>query len=113
MEREEERERGVFQTEERDRVKMGGKRWEVCVCVLRWEVSERKKERKMENTGRGRDRRHGQTAKAGVILFSGGTLTSHLSRLTVKRKEAGERTVEGVFFYPLSDKPDDKALSTH
>lgn len=36
MEREERggmRERRVFQTEERDRVKMGAKRWEVCVCV--------------------------------------------------------------------------------
>lgn len=65
----------------------------------------------MENTGRGRDRRHGQTVKAGVMLFSGGTLTSHLSRLTVKRNEGGRRMVEG-FFHLLSDKPDDKALST-
>ena len=56
----------------------------------------------MENTGRGRDRRHGQTVKAGVILFSGGTLTSHLSRLSVKRKEEGRRTVEGFFFSSLS-----------
>lgn len=23
----------MFQTEERDRVKMGGKGWEVCMCV--------------------------------------------------------------------------------
>lgn len=94
---------------------MGG----VYVCGFRWGVSARrqvkgkKKERKMKNTGRGRDRRHGQTVKAGVILFSGGTLTSHLSRLTVKRKEEGRRTVEGFFFHLLSDKPDDKALSTH
>ena len=68
----------------------------------------------MENTGRGRDRRHGQTVKAGVILFSGGTLTSHLSRLSVKRKEEGRRTVEGFFFFfPSLVKPDDKALSAH
>lgn len=57
-----------------------------------------KKERKIENAGRGRDSRHGQTAKAGVLLFSGGTLTSHLSRLSVKRKEGKrKRTVEGFF----------------
>lgn len=38
------RERRVFQTEERDRVKVGEKGWEVCVCVcvcVRWGVSAR------------------------------------------------------------------------
>lgn len=57
-----------------------------------------KKKEKMENTGRSRDRSHGQTVKA-VTLFSGGTLTSHLSCLSVKRKEEGRRMVE-VFFFP-------------
>lgn len=66
----------------------------------------------MENTGRSRDRSHGQTVKA-VTLFSGGTLTSHLSCLSVKRKEEGRRMVEGFFFHLLFNKPDDKALSTH
>lgn len=67
----------------------------------------------MENTGRGRDRRHGQTVKAGVILFSGGTLTSHLSCLTVKRKKDRRRMVDVFFLDLLLDKPDDQALSTH
>lgn len=42
----------------------------------------------MENAGRSRDRKHGQTVKA-VTFFSSGTLTSHLSCL-LKRKEEGE-----------------------
>lgn len=73
----------------------------------------------MENPGRSRDRRHGQTVKARVILFSGGTLTGHLSRLTVKRKEEGREGQWRLFFfflffpYLLLDKPDDKALSAH
>ncbi len=67
----------------------------------------------MENTGRGRDRRHGQTVKTGVILFSGGTLTSHLSRPTMKKQIERKRTVKGFFFHPLLDKRDDKALYTH
>lgn len=62
-------------------------------------LKKRKKEKK-ENTGRSRDRSHGQTVKA-VTLFSGGTLTSHLSCLSVKRKEEGRRMVEGFFFLSL------------
>lgn len=52
----------------------------------------KKKKKNWKNAGRSRDRRHGQTVKA-VTLFSGGTLTSHLSCLSVKRKEEG-RAVE-------------------
>lgn len=48
--------------------------------------SEKKRWREKENTGGGRHGRHGQKATAGVILFSGGMLTSHLLCLTVKRK---------------------------
>lgn len=67
----------------------------------------------MENTGWQRERQEAWTdSKAGVILFSGGTLTSHLSRLTVKRKKQGRGLWRG-FFHLLSDKPDDKALSTY
>lgn len=64
------------------------------------------KEIKSENTGRGRDGRHEQTVKAGIILFSSGTLTSHLSRLTLARKEV---EIVAHFSHVLSDKPDDKA----
>ena len=80
----------------------------VCVCVCRSGVSARakkkkkKQERKMENPGRSRDRRHGQTVKARVILFSGGTLTGHLSRLTVKRKEEGREGQWRLFCFFLS-----------
>lgn len=66
----------------------------------------------MENAGRSRDRKHGQTVKA-VTFFSSGTLTSHLSCL-LKRKEEGE----AMDFLPhplhlLFSKLDDKALCTH
>lgn len=53
----------------------------------------------MENAGRGRDRRHGQTVKA-VTFFSSGTLTSHLSCL-LKRKEEGET----IDFLPTAHTP--------
>lgn len=61
----------------------------VCLCevgsVCKRQQVKKKRKGKMENTGGGRERRHGQTVKAGVILFSGGTLTSHLSCLSVKK----------------------------
>lgn len=87
------RERRVFQTGGTDRVKMGVKGGRcMCVCGMRWGVSasdymfRKKRWREKENTGGGRHGRHGQKATAGVILFSGGMLTSHLLCLTVKRK---------------------------
>lgn len=70
----------------------------------------------MENAGRSRDRRHGQTVKA-VTFFSSGTLTSHLSCL-LKRKEEGEMmdpptTTTTTATHLSFNKLDDKALSTH
>lgn len=89
----------------------------MCVCglgeCLREQVFYMKKKGKMGNTGRSRDRRHGQTVKA-VTFFSSGTLTSHLSCL-LKRKEEGE-TMDFSSPLPLHllfNKLDDKALSTH
>lgn len=65
----------------------------------------------MENAGRSRDRKHGQTVKA-VTFFSSGTLTSHLSCL-LKRKEEGEAMDFLPPLHLLFSKLDDKALCTH
>lgn len=101
------RERGECSRQEREIGLRWGGEGAMCMCVCGRRRGGRLQEmtKNRENTGRERDRRHGQTEEARVI-FSGGTLTSHLSCLTEKKKERSRVKEDGGdFFSPiLSDK---------